>query len=170
VRPVTYYKWKHASNRMTVEVADVGTYRIGTVARRLGVTTRTIRYYEELGLLGSASDRCKGAHRLYSEADIAHLKEVLRLRDLLGLPLDEIVDLAAVEEARAALRDEWENDPSDEDRRRILDEAERLIECQLGMVRARQKTLNQFARELTARLRLIDERRVELNEHASSAS
>jgi DNA-binding transcriptional MerR regulator len=155
---------------MTPDVAEAGSFRIGTVARRLGVTTRTIRYYEELGLLGGASDRCKGAHRLYSEADIVHLKEVLRLRDLLGLSLDAIVDLAAVEEARAALRNEWENDPSDSDRQRILDEAERLIECQLGMVRARQKTLNQFALELTARLRLVDERRAELNEKTVSAS
>jgi DNA-binding transcriptional MerR regulator len=143
--------------------AENGSFRIGTVARRLGVTTRTIRYYEELGLLGGASDRCKGAHRLYSEADIAHLQEVLRLRDLLGLSLDAIIDLAAVEEARAALRNEWENDPSDSDRERILDEAQRLIECQLGLVRARQKTLAQFARELTARLRVVDERRAELS-------
>ena len=41
-------------------------YRIGDVAERVGVTTRTIRYYEELGLLGTASARTKGAHRLYS--------------------------------------------------------------------------------------------------------
>ena len=48
-------------------------YRIGDVAERVGVTTRTIRYYEELGLLGTASARTKGAHRLYSDADIARL-------------------------------------------------------------------------------------------------
>lgn len=146
---------------MTREEAD-NSFRIGTVARRLGVTTRTIRYYEELGLLGSVSERNKGAHRLYSEADIVHLQEVLRLRDLLGLSLEAIVDLAAVEEARAALRDEWANDPSHSDRERILNEAQRLIESQLGLVQARQKTLSQFARELKARLRLIDERRAEL--------
>ena len=81
------------------------TLRIGKVAERLGVTTRTIRYYEELGLLGGESDRCKGAHRLYGEADIAHLQQVLRMKDLLGLSLDQIVDLAQVEEARAASTD-----------------------------------------------------------------
>ncbi|HET6174058.1 MAG TPA: MerR family transcriptional regulator [Gaiellales bacterium] len=140
------------------------TLRIGAVANRLGVTTRTIRYYEELGLLGGDSDRCKGAHRLYGEADIAHLQEVLRLRDLLGLSLDAIVDLAAAEEARAALRDAWESDPSDSERLRILDEAQPLVERQLEMVRARQKTLAQFARELTARLQLVEERRAELSE------
>ena len=132
------------------------------MAHRLGVTARTIRYYEELGLLPIPSDRSKGAHRLYGEADIAHLQEVLRLRDLLGLSLDAIVDLAAVEEARAALRDAWESDPSDADRLQILSEAQRLIERQLELVSARQKTLAQFARDLRARLRQIEQRRAEL--------
>jgi DNA-binding transcriptional MerR regulator len=136
--------------------------RIGAVAHRLGVTTRTIRYYEELGLLPVPSDRCKGAHRLYGEADIAHLQEVLRLRDLLGLSLDTIVDLAAAEEARAALRDAWESSPNHAHRLHILDEAQPLIERQLALVSERQKTLAQFSRELRARLRLIDQRRAEL--------
>ena len=142
------------------------TLRIGKAADRLGVTTRTIRYYEELGLLGGASDRCKGAHRLYGEADIAHLQRVLRMKDLLGLSLDQIVDLAQVEEARAALRNEWESDPSDDDRRRILNEGQALLERQLELVCARQKTLAQFARELKATLRLVDERRAELTSKA----
>jgi hypothetical protein len=64
---------------MTPETPE-RTLRIGVVAKRLGVTTRTIRYYEELGLLGAGSDRSKGAHRLYGEADIAHLAEVRRPR------------------------------------------------------------------------------------------
>jgi MerR family transcriptional regulator, repressor of the yfmOP operon len=146
---------------MTAETPE-RTLRIGAVAHRLGVTARTIRYYEELGLLPIPSDRSKGAHRLYGEADIAHLQEVLRLRDLLGLSLDAIVDLAAAEEARAALRDAWESDPSDADRLQILSEAQRLIERQLELVSARQKTLAQFARDLRARLRQIEQRRAEL--------
>jgi MerR family transcriptional regulator, repressor of the yfmOP operon len=145
-----------------MSVSTVRSFRIGTVAERLGVTTRTIRYYEELGLLGGASDRCKGAHRLYGEADIVHLQQVLRMRDLLGLSLEEIVDLAQAEEARAALRDEWESDPTDSDRLRILDEAQPLLERQLALVRARQKTLAQFARDLKTTLKLVEERRAEL--------
>jgi MerR family transcriptional regulator, repressor of the yfmOP operon len=142
--------------------------RIGKVAERLGVTTRTIRYYEELGLLGSGTDRSKGAHRLYSEADIAHLQEVLRLRDLLGLSLESIVDLAQAEEARSALRDEWEHDPSDADRLRILASATPIIERQLALVCERQKTLTQFAKDLKARLKLIAETRAELEAKARS--
>ena len=64
------------------------------MAERVGVTTRTIRYYEELGLLERPRPRTKGAHRLYTEADIARLEELIRLRDLLGLTLEELVALA----------------------------------------------------------------------------
>ena len=104
--------------------------RIGEVARRCGVTTRTIRYYEELGLLGSGV-REKGAHRTYAEADVAHLQELIRLRDLLGLSLEELVELAEAEEARAALRGRWEEDPNDEERLRIVEEAIPHVERQL---------------------------------------
>jgi len=56
--------------------AQERTLRIGEVAARVGVTTRTIRYYEELGLLGAGSGRAKGAHRVYGEPDVARLEEL----------------------------------------------------------------------------------------------
>ncbi len=132
--------------------AEENAYRIGEVAERVGVTTRTIRYYEELGLLGCDAARAKGAHRLYSEANIARLQELIRLRDLLGLSLDELVELAEAEEARAVLRHQWEREPDDAERRRILEAATPLVQRQLGLVRARQKTLMQFASELETKL------------------
>jgi MerR family transcriptional regulator, repressor of the yfmOP operon len=126
--------------------------RIGEVAQRVGVTPRTIRYYEELGLLGSGSRREKGSHRTYVETDVAHLQELIRLRDLLGLTLEELVELAEAEEARAALRGRWEEDPSEEERLRIVEEAVPLVERQLALVRSRQATLDEFARELETKL------------------
>ena len=124
-------------------------YRIGDVAERVGVTTRTIRYYEELGLLGTASSRTKGAHRLYTEADIARLEELIRLRDLLGLTLEELVALAEAEEARAALRNQWAESATDNERARIVEAAIPLVERQLELVRARQQRLSEFADELS---------------------
>jgi DNA-binding transcriptional MerR regulator len=148
---------------------DDPTFRIGKVAARLGVTTRTIRYYEELGLLsGGGVARTKGSHRLYGEADIAHLQQVLRLRDLLGLSLESIVDLAQAEQMREALRSEWEMDPSDADRLRIIAEAMPLVERQLELVRARQKTLSTFGGELRGRLNRMHELRAELEARSGS--
>ena len=107
--------------------APESSYRIGDVAERVGVTTRTIRYYEELGLLGTASSRTKGAHRLYTEADIARLEELIRLRDLLGLTLEELAALAEAEEARAALRNQWAESATDNERARIVEAAIPLV-------------------------------------------
>ena len=139
------------------------TLRIGEVAQRVGVTTRTIRYYEELGLLGSRSEREKGTHRAYGEADVARLQELIRLRDLLGLSLEELVELAEAEEARAALRGRWEENPSDEERLRIVEEAIPHVERQLALVRGRLATLDEFARELDAKLDRLCRRRRELS-------
>ena len=54
--------------------------RIGEVAQLTGTTPRTIRYYEELGLLAPTTAREPGAHRVYDDADVERLQEVLRLR------------------------------------------------------------------------------------------
>ena len=134
------------------------TLRIGELAERVGVTPRTIRYYEELGLLGGG-ERAKGAHRLYTEADVARLSELIRLRDLLGLSLEELVMLAEAEEARAALRDRWYGDPTDEERVAILERASELVQQQLDLVRARRRTLDEFAGELEEKLASLRERR-----------
>jgi DNA-binding transcriptional MerR regulator len=139
-------------------------YRIGEVAERVGVTTRTIRYYEELGLLGTAAARTKGAHRLYTEADIARLEELIRLRDLLGLSLEELVALAEAEEARAALRDQWAESASDRERARIVKEAIPLVEQQLELVRGRQQRLAEFADELSEKLRRLYDRQAEFEQ------
>jgi DNA-binding transcriptional MerR regulator len=132
--------------------------RIGEVADRVGVTPRTIRYYEERGLL-DRGDRSKGAHRTYDEGDVNRLNELIRLRDLLGLSLEELVELAEAEEARAALRDQWHGDPTDEERVAILDLAIGLVQRQLELVRGRQQTLADFAAELDDKLASLRSRR-----------
>ena len=138
------------------------TFRIGEVAAQVGVTTRTIRYYEELGLLAGGDRRSKGAHRYYMEADVARLRELIRLRDLLGLSLEELVALAEAEEMRAVLRDQWRGNLTDAERRVILDRSSEVVRQQLALIDARREKLDEFARELSERLVLIEERRREL--------
>ena len=153
---------------MSMQTQD-RSYRIGEVAERVGVTTRTIRYYEELGLLGTAAERAKGAHRLYTETDITRLEELIRLRDLLGLSLEELVALAEAEESRAALRGRWAETASDEERARIVAEAIPLVERQLELVRRRQRRLVEFADELSAKLRSLRARQRELDRQQARA-
>ncbi len=71
-------------SRRRHERSPSASLRIGDVAKLAGTTPRTIRYYEEIGLLPAASAREPGAHRTYAEEDVERLTDLLRLKDLLG--------------------------------------------------------------------------------------
>ena len=143
--------------------------RIGEVAELTGTTPRTIRYYEEIGLLPEAEDRASGKRRLYLPADVERLQELIRLRDLLGLSLEELVELAEAEEARAVLRGQWQESTSDEQRASIVEAAIPLVERQLGLVEARRRTLVAFADELEEKLKSLKARRTALRRGARAA-
>src|SRR6202050_539734 len=96
--------------------------RIGEVAELSGTTPRTIRYYEEIGLLDSAPERAQGKHRVYSQADVERVREIIRLRDLLGLTLEQLSQLLEAESARAHLRREYHETDAPDERRRILEQ------------------------------------------------
>lgn len=64
-------------------------WRIGEVAKLTGVTTRTLRYWEELGLL-RPSNHSQSGERLYVATDLARVTRIRKLQDLLGLSLAEI--------------------------------------------------------------------------------
>ena len=69
----------------------VGHYRIGELSSRVGLTERTIRYYEELGLLESVK-RLDGGIRVYTDDDVRRLKYIRKLKTL-GLSLQEMLEL-----------------------------------------------------------------------------
>ncbi len=66
-------------------------YSIGEVARKTETSLRTIRYYEELGLLNSVK-RVEGGKRVYTVDDVRRLKFIKRLK-VLGLSLSEMKEL-----------------------------------------------------------------------------
>ncbi len=67
--------------------------RIGSFAELAGTTPRTIRYYEELGLLPCPESRVRGQHRCYTPEDVERVRQIVRLRDLLGLSLEELAEV-----------------------------------------------------------------------------
>jgi MerR family transcriptional regulator, repressor of the yfmOP operon len=123
--------------------------RIGDVARLAGTTPRTIRYYEEIGLLPETAARPSGQHRIYTNAEVDRLREVMRLKDLLGVSLEELRTLLTAEEARAEVRAQLRRDDVDPRRRReLLDEALGHIDRQLELVRHRASELAKLEDEL----------------------
>ncbi len=136
--------------------------RIGEVAELTGTTPRTIRYYEEIGLLPDAEGRAQGQHRCFTQADVERINEIVSLRDLLGLSLDQLRQLLAAQEARAELKREYQATEDPAARKRILDEALGHIATQLDLVRERKTELGKLEAELTDRRRLIHRRLREL--------
>jgi DNA-binding transcriptional MerR regulator len=143
--------------------------RIGELAERTGTTPRTIRYYEEIGLLPAAEDREQGKRRLYSEADVERLQEVMRLRDLLNLSLEELSELVAAEAARAEIRREFRETEDAGEQRELLDQAMDHICNQLKLVRGRKKELERLERELVARQRRVRSRLREIDPQDAAA-
>jgi MerR family transcriptional regulator, repressor of the yfmOP operon len=132
--------------------------RIGEVAKLAGTTPRTIRYYEEIGLLPVGGGREPGAHRAYAEADVERLADLLRLKDLLGVSLEELKELVEAEDARASLRREWHGGVEDPVRRRqILEQSQTYIDRQLELVRRRREEIAKLEAELTARRKRVRE-------------
>ncbi|HEX6819235.1 MAG TPA: MerR family transcriptional regulator [Ktedonobacterales bacterium] len=138
-----------------------GYSRIEQVAARTGLTKRTLRYYEEIGLLAPPT-RTEGGYRLYSEADIAHLELIKRLRDLLGFSLAEIRDLAEAEEEREALRAGYDKETNPAARLKRLLRATELTRRQLELVEEKLSGLQEMRTELDARLERYSRLRAEL--------
>ena len=123
--------------------------RIGDVARLVGTTPRTIRYYEEIGLLPEAPARPAGQHRLYTHAEVERLREVMRLKELLGVSLEELKTLLTAEEARAEVRAQLRREDVHPGRRReLLTEALGHLDRQLELVRHRAAELDKLKHEL----------------------
>jgi len=144
--------------------------RIGDVARLVGTTPRTIRYYEEIGLLPAPSGRPSGQHRTYTQEEVERLREVMRLKSALGVSLDELGTLLTAEEARAELRVQLRREDVDPARRReLLSEALGHIERQLELVRHRAGELAKLQEELCQTQKRVKRRLRELDASATGS-
>ena len=109
--------------------------------------------------------RESGRHRVYSERDVERLRDALRLKELLGVSLDELKQLLEAEEARAAIRDEWRHGEPDAERRRaLLDESLGHLDRQLELVRRRRDEIAALESDLAATRRRVLRRRRELRD------
>jgi MerR family transcriptional regulator, copper efflux regulator len=98
------------------------TMHIGELAERTGLSLRTIRHYDEIGLL-KPSGRTDGGFRLYTEPDLERLLLIRRMKPL-GFALDEMVELLRIIEARAVASDPALDRNADDGFRRYLEEAQ----------------------------------------------
>jgi len=121
--------------------------RIGAVAERIGVSTRTLRYYEEVGLL-RPSGRSPGGARYYTDDDLERVKYIRRLQNLMGLDLDRIRVFLNAEDELARLRAEYSAGPPHQREVEIAAEAVELYGRMADQVREKVGALEGFLAEL----------------------
>jgi MerR family transcriptional regulator, repressor of the yfmOP operon len=131
--------------------------RIQEAAAETGLTPRSIRYYEELGLLSPAA-RSDGAYRLYDADDLERLRFIRGLRDDAGFSLAEIGQLLGDEQARARNRALFAAAQSNEERRPIVQDALERVDRQVA-------TLEHKIERLQAMINDARSRRAHLQDH-----
>ncbi|MDR3174163.1 MAG: MerR family transcriptional regulator [Treponema sp.] len=108
-------------------------YRIGELARRAGVTARTVRYYEGLGLLKNQT-RTSGGQRFYSDKDLLYIARIIQLKKY-GLSLEEIGSIIRM----------GEEDPSGQKRRlELLKQYRALISRNLRRIKDMEKLVEEL--------------------------
>jgi MerR family transcriptional regulator, repressor of the yfmOP operon len=124
--------------------------RIQEAAAETGLTPRSIRYYEELGLLSPAA-RSDGAYRLYDEDDLERLRFIRGLRDDAGFSLAEIGQLLGDEQARARNRALFAAAQSNAERRPIVQDALERVDRQVATLELKIERLQAMIDDARAR-------------------
>lgn len=139
-------------------MSEPATCAIGVAAARLGVSTRALRYYEQVGLV-TPTGRTEGGNRRYSDADLARVARIRELQDLLGADLETIRSILAGEDRAAELRAAYQApDAGDATRQAVLAEAEQLYRGLLEQLDGRIARMQAFRDEIDLRLRRVQEK------------
>jgi DNA-binding transcriptional MerR regulator len=136
--------------------------RINEVAAETGLTTRTIRYYEEMGLLEPAA-RSEGDYRLYDESDLERLQFIRSLRDDAGFALAQIRQLLEDEVARERNNERLRATHDPAERRALFLDARTRVDRQIELLEAKAARLATMIEEARARGRHLDAHLAELD-------
>jgi DNA-binding transcriptional MerR regulator len=125
----------------------VDKFKIDDVAKESGLTKRTIRYYEEIGLL-FPPERSEGGMRLYTRKHIERLSQIVNARDVLGFSLIEILDFVAIREKMGEQREVYSKTEETEHKLHQLREMKVMVDQQLGMVDQKLNKMIEFRKEI----------------------
>ena len=142
---------------------DEAHLQIGEVAERTGVTQRTLRFYEEKGLLRSPS-RMEGGFRLYSENDVRRVEQIRKLQDLLNVSLADIKEMVDAREILRELQAQYRPEAEVAEKKRQLQRAIEVSQAQYAIVRQKTTHLEEMKAQLEERLKTYDRWMAELDE------
>ena len=133
-----------------------GYLQIGEAAEQAEVTQRTLRYYEEKGLLPPPT-RMEGGFRLYSPEDMERIERVKQLRDLLGFSLADIKEMLHAEITKEQIRAEWRKDADSDEKAEKIQHAREVTIQQLALIDQKLAKMQTMRGSLGERLTRFDE-------------
>jgi DNA-binding transcriptional MerR regulator len=140
-----------ANEQKTAAESQLAYLRIGEVAERIGVTERTLRFYEEKGLLKPPT-RMEGGFRLYSDDDVRRVGRIKDLQKLLGFSLAEIKEMVEAEEVKMQLKAGYRPESGLREKREAVLRAIEVTERQYALIRQKADALAQMRSHLEDRL------------------
>jgi DNA-binding transcriptional MerR regulator len=139
-------------------------YTIEQVATRTGLTKRTLRYYEEMGLLPPAK-RTEGNYRRYTETDVQQVEQIKELRELLSFSLAEIHALLHAEEERGQIKQAFRAETDTTNKIMQLDRADEILRMQIQLVEQKIAGLENMRRNLLDRIEKHAQTKKQLRQH-----
>lgn len=149
------------SNSAASSAAEDSLVRIGAVAEQMGVSERTLRYYEEFGLV-TPSSYSRGGSRLYDEHAIARVGRIRTLQSLMGFNLEEIRDILRAEDHLEEIRSEIKK--SSKRKKALYQDAVNTLQELQAKVAEKQASLQNFQDDLGAKMARVMSRMDELAE------
>ncbi len=140
--------------------------QIGEVAERAGVSQRTLRFYEEKGLLKPPA-RLESGFRLYTEEDVRRVRQIKKLQQLLGVSLAEIKEMVDAQDTLRQLKAEYRPDAPPEVKLEQLRKATEVVQRQYDIVRHKVEQLLEMKAQLEEWLRTFERWRQRLEREAA---
>jgi len=149
--------------------AASGSLRIGEAAKTCGVTTRTLRYWQEIGLLTPGGHR-EGGERLYTGAEVERAARIKELQGLLGFSLSEIRQVLEIEDNLDRLRSAYRASASPDNQLRFVTDAIDANEKLLARLEDAFERIKTFRDETATRTRRLHRRAKELEAEMSKSA
>lgn len=147
-----------AMNRASIDptVTPERLRRIQDVANEVGLTSRAIRYYEEMGLLTPAG-RSDGSHRLYDRSDVERLQAIRALRDDAGFSVSDITRLLEDTDQLARSRAAFQSAATADERLRIAIDGLARVDRQISLLNGKIERLGAMIEDArTRRARIVE--------------
>lgn len=146
-----------------------GLSSIGAVAARTGVSERTLRYYQELGLLSPAEHR-PGETRRYCDEDVERILRIRELQALMGFNLEEIKAVVAAEDRIKTIKARYRSTTEAAEQKQMLVEAAEILEPLREQLLARLSRMQTFLGGVEKSLQLYRDRIQELDDTSAPSS